>query len=408
MLRVQGRILGPFRPPSLEAPSKVPPEAAHLRVLDGLRGFAILLVILPHIEDAGIFPGPDRLRTGIHTFAHGVEIFFVLSGFCLALPLLQRIRDKGEAPFDIAIFFINRVWRIVPLFFAATGLAVAVAVAFRTHVLHGLISAPPPLDVVRSLFLLDRNVEFANATLWSVPVQLRWYLAFPLLIWLWTRAPRLVMALAVGAWIGYLGTRLHTVDLGTLPLFLLGIVAADMYVNRDRRMRWALPMIPFALFLAWIGDHFAVIPDTHGVDSSWTMQPTTIGWQLAAFAFVIAAVSDPRIGRVVAIAPLRWLGIASFSLYLTHEEAIALVGSSTLPYRGIVAFAASLAVGFALYALIERRLVTSSVRRMVRARLLPSASKLLALLGVPHEITLGPGVRPAVEPQLAVLDVSAR
>jgi peptidoglycan/LPS O-acetylase OafA/YrhL len=378
----------------------VPVEAHRLRVLDGLRGIAILLVVLPHVEQAGLMSDlPRRVGSTSNFFAHGVEVFFVLSGFCLAYPLLVRRRDDGAASFDIAVFYLNRAWRIMPLYLGATILAV-VAASVLTHLTRdSSLDVPPVSDVARSMLLLDRGTIFANATLWSVPVQLRWYLLFPLVLWAWMRAPRVVVALVPLAWIAYLGTRLHSLDVGALPLFLLGIIAADIFVRNDARRAWALPLIPVALVLAYFGNRFAVFPDPSGVDIHWTLQPTTIGWQLTAFLFVIAATSNAIVARIVAFAPLRALGVASFSIYLTHQAAIAFVASSPFPARGIVATILSIAVGFAVWAVLEHRLSAPDVRRAVRARLLPVAYRALDHLQLPHVVVFKGDAPPVQEPR---------
>lgn len=387
---------------------RVSASVRHLDVLDGLRGLAILLVVLPHVEDVALFPGPEILAKMVHRLAHGVEIFFVLSGFCLALPLLQRLRDEGRASLDLGVFYVNRVWRIFPLYVAATLIAAGVALVLAAHGTQRLISAPPPLDVARALLLLDRNVDYANATLWSVPVQLRWYLIFPLVLWAWARAPRVVIALACGAWVAYAGTRLHSIDLGTLPIFLLGIIAADLFVRRDRLARWALVALPLAILLGAVGDHVATFPDPHGIEVKWTMQPTTPGWQLAAFFLVLTATMNPRVGRLFTFAPLRALGVASFSIYLTHEAAIVAIAGTSLPFRGELAIVVSLALGLAVWAVVERPLTDAALRRRVRARVLPSAQAALRHLGLPSGVELGatPGTAAALPRLAPVSDIA--
>ena len=364
-------------------------ERRYLAVLDGLRGVAILLVVLPHLALVGLLPGPTIASAVAIRLAHGVEIFFVLSGFCLAYPFFAELRQTGVVSFSIPHFYFNRVWRIVPLYYLATLVSLVVAWRFATD---GHIVALPPnwWSAIGPLVTLDRNVDYINPTFWSVAVQLRWYLLFPLLLRLWFLAPRLFVVLTAGTWVLYYGTRVHSLDIGVLALFMLGIIAADLYVRNDHRMHWAMPLLPLAMVAGIVGDHWAVSPNPYGIDLvGWTMQPTTIGWQLAAFFLVIGATTTPWFGRVLALAPLRVLGVASFSIYLTHEPVIAVVRHLTSEHRlapqaaGLVALVASFAIGLGVYAAIERQLMHPLVRRGMRQLAVTAVEPMLRGLQLP-------------------------
>jgi peptidoglycan/LPS O-acetylase OafA/YrhL len=359
-------------------------ERRHLAVLDGLRGLAILLVMLPHLAIANAFPGPSWAADAAFRFAHGVEIFFVLSGFCLAYPIMVQLHTHGEASLSLTNFFFNRVWRIVPLYLLATAFTIVIAATLVHGNGRAIVAVPPNAwSAIAPLFLLDRGVDFANPTFWSVPVQVRWYLAFPLLMKLWLRAPRLFVTLTVLAWLAYLATRVRTIDGGVVPLFMLGIIAADLFVRRDRRTRWALLLLVPSLALGLAGDHVAWVPNPHGRDEYWTAQPTTIGWQLSAFFLILTATTTPWVGRLFTFAPLRILGIASFSLYLTHEAVIAAIVSDPVPAAGVVALAACLAVGLLAFALLERPLTDRMLRRRLRDLVVPRLEPLFTALAVP-------------------------
>src|SRR5581483_4819865 len=50
---------------------------------------------------------------------HGVDLFFVLSGFCLSYPTLAKLRTEGTASFEIARYAAHRLVRIVPPYWLA-------------------------------------------------------------------------------------------------------------------------------------------------------------------------------------------------------------------------------------------------------------------------------------------------
>ena len=78
--------------------------------LDGIRGFAALIVVISHSANAGFLP--NLLGHGLGQM--GVALFYALSGFLMAHLYLHR-------PFDAAAirqFALRRAARVLPLFYA--------------------------------------------------------------------------------------------------------------------------------------------------------------------------------------------------------------------------------------------------------------------------------------------------
>ncbi|HEY5742218.1 MAG TPA: acyltransferase [Terrimicrobiaceae bacterium] len=87
-------------------------EPGRLESIDALRGFAFIAVLLVHASQAvPEFPGRDIAKAG----AYGVSLFFIASAYTL-LASYNRRRSKEIAP--LRSFFIRRVFRILPLFWA--------------------------------------------------------------------------------------------------------------------------------------------------------------------------------------------------------------------------------------------------------------------------------------------------
>jgi peptidoglycan/LPS O-acetylase OafA/YrhL len=365
--------------------------ARHLRALDGLRGIAVLLVVLPHVQLTGTLPGPSIVQRITHDLGHGVEIFFVLSGFGLALPLLQSLRRDGSANLDIAVYAFNRAFRIIPLYY------VAIVLTILLNLLYSLLwgTLPPelalahtPVQMLAQLFFFDRNVVPVDASFWSIPVQLRWYLVFPLFLQLYVRSPRAFAVVLVALVAAYNFTILHVMDVATLPLFLLGIVAADQFVRGHPLQRYG-PVIAIAgLALGHIGDRWATAPDQFGGQIVWAMQPTSIGWQLAAFGLVLAAASGSRLRSFLSAPPLVWLGIASFSIYLIHEPVVEIGARAFGPKGGLIDAALGLVAGGLVWVCIERRITASAVRQAIRAQVGPHIKAALRVLDLPAEVLM--------------------
>src|SRR5512147_1601947 len=87
---------------------------ARVPEIDGLRGIAILAVVIFHLLIAHLhqyFPGIE-LKKGVTLLAYGVDLFFVISGF-----LIGTILQKMDGLSGIGAFYIRRIVRIWPLYY---------------------------------------------------------------------------------------------------------------------------------------------------------------------------------------------------------------------------------------------------------------------------------------------------
>jgi peptidoglycan/LPS O-acetylase OafA/YrhL len=364
--------------------------------IDGLRAVAVLAVILHHVgRQTGVAGATARV---VHEGAHGVDLFFVLSGFCLAFPTLAKIARNGASAFDVADFGAKRLVRILPPFYIAT--LALIAVFALPHLLrHEAPSVPIPSfgNVVASMLFLDERVHLINGAFWTLMVEFRWYFAFPLLLALWVRAPRAFFAVGLASFVLYHFTRARGVDLGTLPGFMLGIVAADLQLGGaatrgwgEHVKRWAIPAAIASAALGVAVEGQARIPGLDGNDVLFPYQPTILGWQLATFFLVVAAGNMGPLRRVLALKPLVVTGIASYGLYLVHEPAIEFVTHRL--NHGPVAFGlatgAALAAGFGFWFLAERPFTTGPLRRPLVDWLVSPLARTLAWLGLGRRIEI--------------------
>jgi peptidoglycan/LPS O-acetylase OafA/YrhL len=139
--------------------------------LDGLRAVAVLAVLVSHVALHGLHGAAYRtLMEG----AHGVDLFFVISGFCLAFPTLAKRQRGTTTVFDVVDFGAKRLVRIVPPFYLATAVLLALAVVphFVTHhsVQDGL---PDARSLGASLLFLDDHVQLMNGSFWTLMVEFR-------------------------------------------------------------------------------------------------------------------------------------------------------------------------------------------------------------------------------------------
>jgi peptidoglycan/LPS O-acetylase OafA/YrhL len=179
-----------------------PPNPARIRELDGLRGLAILAVLLCHYlsgqEHGNLTPWLRQMISASNIGWTGVDLFFVLSGFLIGGILL----DERDAPHYFRAFYLRRVHRILPIYYGWTLLfAVVVLASFSGW--FGLASpdrgelwvVPVQLAFIQNLFSswTPLQTKWFAAT-WSLAVEEQFYLFVPLLI-RWLPRRRLVAIL---------------------------------------------------------------------------------------------------------------------------------------------------------------------------------------------------------------------
>jgi peptidoglycan/LPS O-acetylase OafA/YrhL len=320
-----------------------------LAYVDGLRAIAVLAVALFHsrVHVLGI-----NLELWAKECAHGVDLFFVVSGFCLAFPTFERLRTAGHARFDAVSYALKRFLRIFPPFAVAAALIALIGSAAATFGLplpEGM-KALGPVEVLQNLLFLDKSQEYVNKSFWSLGIEFRWYFVFPFALWLAVRNMRAFVTVIVLAAIAGEFTRAGSVDVGVLPAFLLGVAAAYIRTNGHPIVRYALPCAFGAFVFGMLDEqrpHFPI--------------QTNVGWHAVAFFFVIAAGATPWLQRVLAQPWLTRIGSASYSIYLLHEPIVSKLSVALRPALGdvgatLAAISAGVAAGFVFWAVVERPL----------------------------------------------------
>jgi peptidoglycan/LPS O-acetylase OafA/YrhL len=365
--------------------------------VDGLRAIAVLTVLVSHVALHAPLTGmPYRI---LMEGAHGVDLFFVISGFCLAFPTLAKLHAGAPISFDLAGFAAKRLVRIVPPFYMATVVLLALAALPHLLIRHALPAGlPGAYSLVAPLLFLDDRVDLLNGSFWTLMVEFRWYFAFPAMLWLWTRSPRAFVAVGLASFVLYHFTRARGLDFGTLPGFMLGIVAADLHVRgvrtagwgaRLQRWSWALALVGVAAGVAAEGP--ATIPGFDRADVAFAYQPTILGWQVACFAFVVLAGNSAIARRILSVPALVVTGVASYAIYLVHEPVIALVLAHVhgLLLGGVAAGTTALFAGFAFWAVVERPVTTGKLRAPFLAVTRPLVERVLSLAGIGRTIRIG-------------------
>jgi peptidoglycan/LPS O-acetylase OafA/YrhL len=336
-----------------------------LDCLDGLRGLAVLLVILFHYrlmgESAPHFTMFYRAFAPFRFAYSGVHLFLVLSGFCLTHSLLRRIRAGPEV--TLASYMRNRLWRIGPPYFAA----IIVCLAFTSLVgSFGYRVGPSiPIDlrqlIIHGLFLhgyWPDTIQAINPPFWSLSLEFQFYLTLPLLFALAFRfGPARILgcvALLSLAWrvlVFYaMPDLMHLANgffLGRWAEFTVGMTIAFWYNHPKRQptspRRGDLTVVLSGLFL--LAAFGLAAAQKH------LIVDFLFGAAYGALLVAVLISSDHGgwLARCVTLRPLVQVGVISYSLYLTHNL---LLDWGTKAYRRCVTEPTSAADAMALCALI--------------------------------------------------------
>ncbi|HEX5760501.1 MAG TPA: acyltransferase [Thermoanaerobaculia bacterium] len=326
--------LPPARRRAPEAPS--PPAGAHLPALDGVRGVAILLVLLLHFTVYGGPPPsalPDRI---FHELAAagwvGVDLFFVLSGFLITGILYDA---KGSRRY-FRNFYARRVLRIFPLYYGSLLIFLVLLPAlFPEHAgLQSLRRDGPWYWAYLSNVLVAREgwPEFgALGHFWSLAVEEQFYLLWPVVVLLCSRRTLMVLCLtlvaasfALRVGLGLAGR--ETAAFVLTPARIDALAAGGLLALAARGphglrplSRWARPAAAAsAVALASLFVWRRGLPAEDFVVS-------TVGYTLLACLFaalvLLALTSPPQaaLGRLFASSGLVFFGRYSYGLYVFHH-----------------------------------------------------------------------------------------
>jgi peptidoglycan/LPS O-acetylase OafA/YrhL len=360
--------------------------AYHLAYLDGLRALAALAVVccharLPNWDQWPLgFAITNRLRMfslydNLGHFA--VDLFIVLSGFCLMLPV---VRNGGVLRGGAGLFFKKRAIRILPPYFAAMAVSLLLIVLFIGDKTHTPWDASLPVggwDIIANLFLLQNfsmHPGAINHAHWSISLEWWIYFLFPAMILLWRGIGPLrstLISLAASAVIvaGCLGLFGKGFTLQYVGLFALGMLGAKLAQlgaesSREKLVRGAGLLALIALTIGVLG------LSRFGVQlMGGTVGPVIIDYFVGIWAMTLLVylALTPRgwLRRALSLPPLVFVGTFAYSIYLIHAPLLQILWQYGLdplgfsPLTTYVLFKVSgislaIAVGYVFYRLAER------------------------------------------------------
>ncbi|MDT8067253.1 MAG: acyltransferase [Terriglobia bacterium] len=313
--------------------SRFPTSAPdHIPALDGVRGIAVLLVLIAHTR----FPGTKDFL--IQFGWAGVDLFFVLSGFLITRILLATRDSRGFFP----NFYARRILRIWPLYYVVLA---SVFVLERSGVFHTYASGPAWI----CLFTFTQNIFIAlfgwNAVpdwlepAWSLGIEEQFYLLWPFLV--------------------------RKLSLRSLKLFCLATILISPVLRGFSSYLFREPDAPMLLtFCHFDTLCFGILLAIFSVERKFDYGAKLLTWSVPAFvALVTVELSASQLLQNVARysllgvvctglvalcatpigpggvrrsasaiftwAPLRYTGKISYALYLSHMAVFSIAASNS-------------------------------------------------------------------------------
>jgi peptidoglycan/LPS O-acetylase OafA/YrhL len=369
-------------------------KKSNILVLDGVRGVAVLMVIIFHVNrvtgDNLWDPRTNPLASSISTAGGtGVTLFFVLSGFLLFMPFAKALLFKTDWPL-MRVFYMRRVLRILPAYYVSLFILILLQNPEYLHPDHF-----KNLFLFLTFFMDSTQATFRqiNGPYWTLATEWQFYMLLPFIALgialIVSRVPikkrfMAVTACLVGIVIWGLFIRFEGLyflshptqtflmprsELNVINFFLFGITgkytedfAVGMFISlcfiysqhpsTDKKVvqlwkrlspwLWVSGIVILVFSAMW---HFKsvnawgwpFIPD-------WMMQNfTLLSEMLLAIGFgaCIAAIlyGSGGLKAMFEWPMLRWVGLISFSLYIWHLPLLILLQSRVLPiFHGLNRF----------------------------------------------------------------------
>ena len=289
-----------------------------LPALDGLRGFAALIVAVSHFSNyTNILGG----KLGFGAGQLGVMLFFALSGF-----LMGWLYVPAQLTIPAVITFLRRRFaRVVPLY-----ILIVLISFFWTTCLAGYYE--PPYRITEANIWDHLLFVKGTSVLWTIPVEVQFYVLFPLL-WLigtWSRRSLVLLSAAVIVVVAILGFPAPVQLVPYLPFFLGGLMLSVVPEGPAGRWREVLFLLALAMFIIAfpnlrnsIGIGADIVVESSGGRTVWH-SPVYL---LLTIAVLWTSLRSNWAAHLFANPVSVHLGAISYSFYLLHKPILLGLGS---------------------------------------------------------------------------------
>lgn len=314
---------------------RVTSSGSFIAEVDGLRFLALAGVlvqhtyanynrILPEGKLSGTFAQNGIVDVALSTAGRGVELFFIISGFILAMPFVKQYLHEGKTV-SINKYFVRRLTRLEPPYIVAMLLCFAARIFSGEPPEEGapsyLASLLASLGYVHNL--VYQHNSFINGVAWSLEVEVQFYILAPVfaaLILTRSRNARILIYATVffaapfaqdlmEVYLGYPVESSRKNLLGTFQFFVMGFALAEMHM--------ANAVCPVK-GLAAVGLGIAMLCAMFVIPIRESFVGSRLLFLGAALVFYWLVISPGFWQRLFRFTPLVIIGGMCYTVYLVH------------------------------------------------------------------------------------------
>ncbi len=301
--------------------------------IDGLRFLAVMAVIVYHVQiffvakTPQIFSYDGFLYRLVQNGFKGVELFFVISGFILAMPFAKHFLAGGKKP-SLKSYYYRRLTRLEPPYF------LALILFFGLHLVKGVY---PVNDLwhglIQNLLYIQNFVPFASSQpiigniTWTLEIEVQFYLIAPFLAGVFSlskfkRRAILAATIMILPIINSLAVAKYVSLYNYLFYFLIGFVLADLYITEKKPL--LRPTASLLLGLASLSAFMLI-----------DIEPLAnkLAFIASLAVFIYLALNDAVWRKVFSHKLLTTIGGMCYTLYLFHTVIISGFGNKTVFWK---------------------------------------------------------------------------
>ncbi len=344
--------------------------------LDGLRAIAIAIVVLSHTKS---LMTPTIAQSGLFRYLiggglHGVQIFFVISGYLITILLLRELNRTGSV--SLSRFYVRRALRIFPPFYLylgviallwVTGLHLQDGSTFLSAASYTIIYHPNPKG-----WMLQHA--------WSLSIEEQFYLLWPaMLVFAFRRgvarraAVLILILMPIARGVVEVVSRTQAADhqrlivnISSIDMLVTGCLLA-LLATSSRWRAWCERWITGRSALCAVVLGFVVLPYAGTKLTGTAVGAYALAFGYSATACAIGSIVEYTVrnpesiaGQILNLSPIRHIGVISYSVYLWQQ-----IFTSNPARFGWMTYVLIFVTAEASYWLLERPLIR------VRARFNP-------------------------------------
>ena len=324
----------------------------HIEVLDGIRAMSVLIVVWFHFwQQSWLMPivGDFNIDWIPRNGAILVDMMILLSGFCLFLPYAREMVYGEKAP-KATTFYVKRVARIMPSYYLSVFMVLfcfALPLGEYATATDMWKDLAPHLFFVHNFFQESLLGTKLNGALWTVAVEVQFYLLFPLLARCFQKKPLLTyfVMVAVGLLSCFgISSNYDTINQGMYvnhsvtfaSVFANGMLGAWAYVSmtKDRKKNKAEEALYLLLAIGglWMFKIMCKARSDYGSETKWQIDHRYVLSLLFLLILFSIIMAERYFKWLLGNRLMKFLAGISFNLYIWHQYISVKLKEFRIPY----------------------------------------------------------------------------